>query len=386
MMTPRERFLATLLFQKPDRVPFDPGYGRKSTRERWMREGLPPDTNPGHHAMKLLGIELQQVNHFPPLPSINVDFKMIPQFEEKVLEHRPAPAGSKGPGSLVVQDWKGNICEISDEFDVTYLRMAIDFVTRSWIKCPVESREDWEQMKTRYVVNDPARWPTDYKQRAAQLKDRTSVAGITINGPFWQLREWLGFEGLCMLFLDDPEFVKEMIAFWQNFVSQLLDQMFKDYVPDYIVINEDMAYKEKPMIGPEMTRQFLVPCWRQWAGQCKDAGMPIYDVDSDGHVGELIEPWIEAGFNCNDPQEVAAGNDIVAYRRIYGTKMAYRGGVDKRAMAKGGNVIKREIERLQPVIDAGGFIPSCDHGIPSDVSWANYVEYCRLLAKATGWL
>ena len=57
----------------------------------------------------------------------------IPQFEE-VIEHRPALAGSTAPGSLIVQDWKGNICEISDEFDVTYLRNAVDFVTRKWLK------------------------------------------------------------------------------------------------------------------------------------------------------------------------------------------------------------------------------------------------------------
>ncbi len=29
------------------------------------------------------------------------------------------------------------------------------------------------------------------------------MVSLGINGPFWQLREWLGFEGLCMLFYDD---------------------------------------------------------------------------------------------------------------------------------------------------------------------------------------
>jgi len=53
---------------------------------------------------------------------------MMPQFEEKVLEVRAH--------SQVVQDWKGNICEIGKEFTVEYLRNAIDFVTRRWIKCP----------------------------------------------------------------------------------------------------------------------------------------------------------------------------------------------------------------------------------------------------------
>jgi hypothetical protein len=66
--------------------------------------------------------------------------------------------------------------------------------------------------------------------------------------------------------------------------------------------------------------------------------------------------------------------------------MAYRGGVDKRAMAKGGKTLEAEIQRLLPVIRDGGYIPSCDHGIPPDVSWPSYLGYVRLLAEATGWL
>ena len=38
------------------------------------------------------------------------------------------------------------------------------------------------------------------------------------------------------------------------------------------------------------------------------------------------------------------------------------------------------------IIQAGGYIPSCDHGVPSDVSWPDFVYYVKLLAKATGWL
>jgi hypothetical protein len=46
-------------------------------------------------------------------------------------------------------------------------------------------------------------------------------------------------------------------------------------------------------------------------------------------------------------------------------------------------------ERNLPVIKDGEFIPQCDHlddGIPSDVSWPNYVYYSKLLAQVTGWL
>jgi hypothetical protein len=382
-MTDRQRFLAALTFQRPDRVTFLPGFGRRSTLAAWHQQGLPPDITDYHpYLRRLLGIpEGSSQTEVSP----GVDFRMVPQFEEKVLERRPSP-GPGAPGTLVVQDWKGNICEISDEFDVTYLREPFDFVTRTWIRCPIESRGDWPAMAERYDPADPRRFPADWPQRAAALRHRDYPVGLTLSGPFWQLREWLGFEGLCMLMLDDPDFVSEMVGFWRRFVTDLLQRVFRDFVPDFVTINEDMAYKIKPMIGPDMCRKFLMDCWREWAQVCRAAKVPVYDVDSDGHVGLLIPLWIEAGFNSNQPQEVAAGNDLPAYRRQFGAAMSFRGGVDKRAMAKGGAAIRAEIARLQPVIDAGGFIPSCDHGVPADVSWPNFVEYSRLLAQATGWL
>lgn len=383
-MTERERYLAVLRHEKPDRIPFQPGHGRKSTRERWYKEGLPADV-PDYQAYVRgqLGIPLETTQTYVPA---GVNFQMIPQFEEKVIERRPAPPDSSGPGSLIVQDWKGNICEISDEFDVTYLRNAIDFVTRSWLKCPVESRADWVDMERRYNGVDPQRFPEDYAERCRQLAGRDYPAGLVLSGPFWQLREWCGFEGLCMLFLDDPDFVREMIRFWQKFVTQLLTRTWEHFTPDFVLINEDMAYKEKPMIGPDMCREFIQPCWREWAEVCQEGNVPIYEIDSDGYVGSLIPVWIESGFICNSPQEVAAGNDLPAYSRQFGRRMAYRGGVDKRAMAKGGAILRAEIARLKPAIDAGGFIPGCDHGVPSDVSWPNYMDYCQLLAEATGWM
>ena len=110
------------------------------------------------------------------------------------------------------------------------------------------------------------------------------------------------------------------------------------------------------------------------------------EIDSDGYIGELIPLWIECGVNVCSPIEVAAGCDINEFRRRFGRAMAYRGGVDKRCIASGGDAIRREIRRIQPVVADGGYIPGCDHGVPSDISWPDFVDYTRLLAKMTGWL
>jgi hypothetical protein len=376
MMHARDRAVATLRFETPDRVPLDPGGARRSTLDTWHRQGLPADVrNYNEFAYRLAGGTQPWPEHGP---GFLVNERMIPQFEELVLEERPA--------SRVVQDWKGNICEIGREFSPEYLRNAIDFVTRKWIKCPVENRRDWADMQRRYDANDSARLPPEAAALGARLRDRTWFIELHFSGPFWQLREWVGFENLCTLFYDDPALTTEMIRFWEEYVARLLERALAVFTPDSVHLSEDMAYKEHSMISPQMARDFLMPTWKRWGEIVHKAGVALYGMDSDGHIGELIPLWIESGLNFCDPMEVAAGNDLVAFRRRFGRNMAYRGGIDKRAMAKGGTVIEREIDRIRPVIRDGGFIPGCDHGVPSDVPWPAYVHYVKRLAEATGWL
>ena len=341
----------------------------------WRGQGLPAGSDWREVLLETLGIAREQT---APRVDPGVDFRMIPQFEEKVLEH----AG----GHYVVQDWKGNICEISDEFDVTYLRQAKDFCTRRWIKCPVETRDDWRRMKMRYDLDAPGRFPEDFADRCRRAAERDYVLSVGFSGPFWQMREWCGFEGLCMMMIDQPDLVAEMAAFWTDFVAAALERVLARVVPDAVHISEDMAYKAKAMISPAMTREFCAPSWSRWSGLARAAGCPTVDMDSDGFVGELIPIWIESGINVCDPIEVAAGNDLGTFRERFGRDIAYRQGVDKRAIAKGGRVIRDELRRIEPVVRSGGYIPGCDHGVPSDISWPNFVDYARLLAEMTGWL
>ena len=376
-MTHRDMYLNTILYKNPDKIPFNPGGPRESTMKRWHSEGLPTDVS-------LWSYLFDKIN-MPPMPSakpcpyLGADHRMIPIFEEKVLEHKD--------GHYIIQDWMGSILEISDKYDYTYIRSAKDFVTRRWIKCPVETYDDWLEMKKRYDPNTAQRVGTLTPEQTQQINERDTVYSIGFNGPFWQLREWLGFEGLCTAMIERPEFVAEMIEFWQDFILAIYERVFAQGITiDSVRFSEDMAYKAHSMISPKMTREFLLPVYKKWVAYFKSHGAQVIDVDSDGCVEELIPIWIEAGINSNDPVEVAAHNDIVLYSKTYGEKMAYGGGVDKRAIAAGGKVIEDELKRLEPAIKRGGFIPSCDHGVPNDISLENFVYYSKLLAGYTGWL
>ena len=374
-MTFREQYLKTLLFDEPDRVPLLPGEPRESTLRAWHQQGLPEGRDYFQALLDELGL--------PPLAhevrALDVSFLMIPTFEGKVLEHKD--------GHYIVQDWMGAITEISDQYDYTYLRSPKDFVTRQWHKFPVETRADWERMKERFAVDAPGRFPNHFAEACRALQRRDFVLTVDFSGPFWQLREWCGLTNLCVLLADDPEFVAEMIDFWTEFVSQVLARIRPHLTLDRARFSEDMAYKAHSMISPAMVRKFLLPTYCRWISELREAGCQVIDIDSDGYVGELIPLWVEAGANACEPMEVAAGNDLVAFRVRFGKKMAYLGGIDKRAIAAGGVVMEAEVMRVvPPLLKEGGFIPSCDHGVPPDISWPNYLAYSRRLAQLCGWL
>ena len=163
-MNARERYIETLKFGSPDRIPFEPGKPREKTLIRWHEEGLPANRNWFEFLCETIGIDAADPTLNPVGTEGIVNFRMNPQFEEKVLEHKN--------GHYVVQDWMGNVVEISDEYDYTYIRSPKDFVTRRWISFPVNNRNDFEKMKIRYQADDPTRYPDNFDELVKRLKER----------------------------------------------------------------------------------------------------------------------------------------------------------------------------------------------------------------------
>jgi hypothetical protein len=57
------------------------------------------------------------------------------------------------------------------------------------------------------------------------------------------------------------------------------------------------------------------------------------------------------------------------------------GHYDKMVMTRGEDAMRREFERLLPVMQSGGFIPGVDHQTPPGVSLNEYRCYLRLLEE-----
>ena len=254
-----------------------------------------------------------------------------------------------------------------------------------WLDWPVKTRADWEALAERLRPDTPGRLPADLEAKKAEWAARDYPLSIRAGSFYGVLRQWIGVERLSMLFYDDPAWVREMTDHLAGLYVGIIERALPHCRPrpDFAGFWEDMCYKTGPLISPKLFGEFLVPAYRKVTGVLRDHGIDAIFVDSDGHIEPLIPLWLEGGVNGHHPLEVAAGVDPLALREQYGRKVLLRGGIDKRTLAEGGDALRHEVlSKVPSLAQSGGYIPYVDHETPPDVSWANFLEYTRLVKEA----
>lgn len=76
----------------------------------------------------------------------------------------------------------------------------------------------------------------------------------------------------------------------------------------------------------------------------------LYLPGSIGNVEQLVLLWLEVRINLISPFEVAAGNDVVAIREMYGKDLIIGDGIDIRALIKGKEAIREEAMSKVPFL------------------------------------
>ena len=85
------------------------------------------------------------------------------------------------------------------------------------------------------------------------------------------------------------------------------------------------------------------------------------------------------GINFIYPMEVAAGMDVIALRGKFGKDLLIGRGMDKRIMPSDKAAIAGMVQEKVPLMKQGGYVPGCDHAMPPDIPWEDYLCYRELL-------
>ena len=216
---------------------------------------------------------------------------------------------------------------------------------------------------------------------AARQAAGEAVVWITLEGYFWFPRTLMGFTKISLAFYDQPELIHKINEDLTEFNLKILDQVERACVPTFATIAEDVSYNNGPMISERHFDEFIAPYYRRLVPRLQEMGAVIL-VDTDGDVTRMV-PWLmREGIQGVLPLERQAGVDGMALRRAI-PELCMVGHFDKMTMNKGEAAMRREFERLRPLMASGGFIPSVDHQTPPGVSLDQYRIFRRLLDEYT---
>ncbi len=367
-MTAQARKLRDFYACKPDAPLIHKEFGYYCL-ENWYEQGLDKDCDLREH----FGYDDVALHALTDLGWCEAAFH--PAFEKKIIEKR-------NDGTEVEQDFAGR--------HVLYFKNRRSGFMPEYLDHPVKDLKSWEEnVKWRLNPESP--------ERFKKIEEKTDIAIVAAKrgdvicqqliGGYMYLRSLIGPEELFYMFVDKPELIHDCMKTWLK-LADTVTAKYQQYVTfDEIFFGEDICYNHGSLISPDMMKEFLVPYYQQLVANVRSRQLDktrhmFVQVDTDGFCDSVIPIYQEAiGMDYMSPFEVASKCDVVRTCKEY-PKLLMSGGIDKRILAKNKDAIDRELERIIPTMMArGGYIPTCDHGVPEEVSLENYMHYRKRMLE-----
>ncbi len=253
---------------------------------------------------------------------------------------------------------------------------------------PVRTMDDWLKIKPRYQFGDD-RFGAEWLERAAAAREQGCALTVGIPGGFDEPRQLMGEEELCCAYYEQPELVHDMLDTFGQTAVTVLERVTDAVQVDILSVHEDMAGKSGSLAGPKQILEFIKPYYRRVWDLLSSRGARLFDQDSDGDMNSVIPAFLESGINCMHPMEPAANMDIVQVRALYGSRLAFYGGIDKHIIRRSQEAITAELEyKIPPMVRSRGCMLGLDHRIPNGTPLANYRFYIRkaweIIERETG--
>jgi uroporphyrinogen decarboxylase len=131
-----------------------------------------------------------------------------------------------------------------------------------------------------------------------------------------------------------------------------------------IRFTDDWGIQTSLFIPPEQWRELIKPRLGRLYALVRERGGLVFQ-HSCGHIGEIVPDLIELGLHVLDPCQPAA-NDIFAWKREYGGRLSFMGGLDTQgylSFAPAEEVRRNVTEVLEVMARGGGYIAAPSHTI-----------------------
>ena len=377
-MTPRERVIAAMNLQKPDRVPVMSQFSFGFMNQQLKDTDITPMEfwlDAGKYAEGLIilrdrfdfdGILVSVHGHFSNWREKILKLETVDGTEVATYENRTE---SYVDDDLPVGNFFKQTEREIDSADPMDIPLELDYIA-STDNCYIFIDQD-----------DPYRV---FRQLDQALKGRFSIHA-EVSSPLDYLMDYFGYQNALMAMVLEPEKVKQILDRYTVGVIKMAEGLVRHNDIDAVKISSPFA--GGGFISPDDYRTFELPYLKQVSDAIKRGGKFAY-VHTCGHVDDRLEAMAEAGLSgleCLDPPPLGNVELEDAFTRI-GERMFIKGNIDSvNTLLNGsGEQITEDVRyRLATGMKNRGFILSTACSIAPKVP-REKIKMLSVLAKEFG--
>jgi len=346
VLNSKERVLATLEHEEPDRVPLTDHIYRPESLERILGEpGVRVDVTEKYvEVHRLLSLDL------------------IATYIDGGDVSLSLPEGSSGE---MVDDW-GIKWKVVDGMPW-------------YIDGPLKTPEDFESFEAPDPYAD--KWFGSSQRTARLVRDDLATATL-VEGPFTKCWYLTGLQTFMKALYLSPKSLSRLLDNMTRFQIEL-GKGFIDRGIDMIWLDEDLGDVKGPFMRPTLFRSFIKPRLKEMVDAFKSRGAKVL-LHSDGQLMPLMDDIVETGIDGIHPIERAAGMNLQLMKTMYGDKLTLVGNVNSKTVLQYGppeEIKKQVIECIDIAAPSGGYILASDHSIHVGIPSANVKHMFRAAAK-----
>ena len=360
-MTSRERVLAAINHQKPDRTPMDFGGTLVSSCSskflQRFREllgfSLPSDRDADGEwvdeaIQKYLNVDLRSIPFKPPLTVLR-ELDTVAYDKAFAQRQREQAAKKASKTDAVRHDFP--------MADYTY--------------------EDVKALKPNLPESVPyLDW---YIETAKEYRKNGYATTFWVSPGFFEQGCWArGYDQIAMDFLLDPDLVRALFDLWLAEKLHQIETTIKPLAPyiDIFCFGDDWALQTGPFMSPEVFRTMIKPYIDIHYSSVK-AAAPNSKLfhHSCGSVNKLLDDIIDLGIDILNPiQPLAVDMSPEQLKKKSKGRLCFHGGIDLQELLPNGSPdeVRAEVNsRINILGEDGGYICAAAHTFPDDVPLEN---------------
>ncbi len=364
-MTGRQRLLAAMNHQTPDRIPIDLG-GNQTGIHKCAYEMLIKHLELDEEIAIIDAVQQLAKPSEAVLQRLRVDTRYI---------HAGAAAGFDG--RIVAAERDGQRWhDLVDEFGIRWSMPDESPLYMDITHHPLADASTADVKAYPFPKgDDPTRF-AGLREQALQIRNETPYAVVSgISGVVYEICWYMrGLERWFMDMIEQPEFCETLLdrtlRFWLDWFGLFLDEVGD--VVDVIMIGDDIAGQRGPLFQPEFYRRVVKPRQKQLVQFIKSKTPAKVWYHTCGGCRAYIPDLLDNGIDAINPVQISADSmDPQVLKAEFGDRLTFWGGaIDSQHVLPHADVqtvrrhVRRNIELLKP---GGGYVFNNVHNIQAGV-------------------